>query len=91
VLNILKSLLLPVLNPKSTTFSHLVLVQRPQEIEEKKSEKVFFGYLYQSNYLIFGSKKFLKNFGAAFSTWYYFQKKNFKTEVVPGTKYGVFR
>jgi hypothetical protein len=30
-------LLVPVLNPKSTTFQHLVPVQRPQKIEEKNS------------------------------------------------------
>ena len=75
MLNIQNSLLVPVLNPKSTTFSHLVPVQRPQEIEEKNSEKVFFGYLYRSKYLIFGPKHFLKNFGAEFGTWYYLQKK----------------
>jgi hypothetical protein len=68
------SLLVPVLNPKSTTFSPLVPVQRPQEIDEKKSKKSFFGYLYRSKYLIFGPKKFLKNFGAAFGTWYHLRK-----------------
>jgi hypothetical protein len=40
--NILNSLLVPVLNPKITTFSSLVLVQSPQEIEEEISKKVFF-------------------------------------------------
>ena len=30
--------------PKITTFSLLVPVQRPQKIEEKNSEKVFYGY-----------------------------------------------
>jgi hypothetical protein len=45
--NILNSLLVPVLNTKNTTFSHLVLVQRPQEMEEKISKKVYFGYLYR--------------------------------------------
>jgi hypothetical protein len=61
----------------------LVPVQRPQEIEEKTSKKVFFGYLYRSKYLIFGPKNFLKNFGAAlaagaaFSTWFCLQKKIF--------------
>jgi hypothetical protein len=65
------SVLVPaLLNTKSTTFSHLVPVQRPQEIEEKNSKKILFGYLYRSKYLIFGSKKFMKNFGAAFITWY---------------------
>jgi hypothetical protein len=34
--------LAPVLNPKITTFSPLVPVQRPQEIKEKISKKVFF-------------------------------------------------
>jgi hypothetical protein len=57
-------------NPKSNTFSHLVPVQRPQEVDEKYSKKVFFGYLYRSKCLIFEPKKFLKNFGAAFGTWY---------------------
>jgi hypothetical protein len=65
----------------------LVPVQRPQEIEEKSSKNVSFGFLYRSKYLIFGPKKFLKNFGAAFGAWYYFKKKKFsKTKVVPGTK-----
>jgi hypothetical protein len=50
----LKIFLVPVLNPKSTTSSPLVPVQRPQEIEEKNSKKVLFGYLYRSKYLIFG-------------------------------------
>jgi hypothetical protein len=68
--NILNSLLVRVLNPKSTTFSHLVPVQSPQE---KNSKIVFFGYLYRSKYRIFGSEKFLKNFGAAFGNWYYLQ------------------
>jgi hypothetical protein len=57
----------------------LVPVQRPQEIDEKNSKQVFFGYLYLSKYLNFGPKKFLKNFGAAFGTWYYIQKNFFKT------------
>jgi hypothetical protein len=42
------ALLVPVLNPKSTTFSHLVPIQRPLEIEEKNPKKAFFGYLYRS-------------------------------------------
>jgi hypothetical protein len=75
VLNILNSLLVPVLNPKSTTFSPLV--QRPQKIEEKDSNNVFFGYLYGSKHLIFGPKKFLKFFGAAFGAWYTIFKKIF--------------
>jgi hypothetical protein len=56
--NIQNSPLVPVLNPKSTTFSPLVLVQRPQEIEEKKS---IFGYLCWSNTLLL-DLKILKNF-----------------------------
>jgi hypothetical protein len=40
-----RSQTLPVLVPKSTTFSHFVQVQRPQEINEKNSKKLFFGYL----------------------------------------------
>jgi hypothetical protein len=39
--NFLNSPLVPVLNPKSITFSHLVPVQRPQEIDEKNSKKAF--------------------------------------------------
>jgi hypothetical protein len=66
VVNILNSLLVPVPNPKSTTFSHLLPVQRLQEIEEKNSKKVFFRYLYRSKYLIFGPKKILKNFKDAY-------------------------
>jgi hypothetical protein len=72
LLNNLNSLLVPVLNPKITTFTHLVPVQRPQEVEEKNSEKVFWIFVpVQIHY--FGPKKFLKNFGAAFGTWYYLQ------------------
>jgi hypothetical protein len=41
-INILNSALVPVINPKITTFSPLVPVQRPQEIEEKNSKKVCF-------------------------------------------------
>jgi hypothetical protein len=81
------SLLLPVLNPKITTFRPLVPVQSPQE---KIQKNFFFGYLYRSKYLTFGPKKFLKNFLAAFGTWYYLQKNFLKTKVVPCTKYGVF-
>ena len=71
-------------NPKSTTFSPLVPAQSPLKIEEKNSKNI-------SKYLIFGPKKFMKNFYTAVSTRYYIQKKNLKTKVVPGTKYGVFR
>ena len=39
--NTLNSHLEPVLNPKSTTFSPLVPVQRPQEIDERNSKKSF--------------------------------------------------
>jgi hypothetical protein len=41
--NILNSPLVPVLSPKSTTFTPLVSVLSPQEIDEKNSKKVFFG------------------------------------------------
>jgi hypothetical protein len=44
--NFLNSLLVPVQNPQSTTFSPLVPVQRPQEIEEKNSKKVCFWGIY---------------------------------------------
>jgi hypothetical protein len=71
VSNILNSLLVPVLNPKSTTFSHLVPVQNSKK---KIQKSFFFGYLSRSKYLIFGLKKFLKNFEAAFGTQYYLQK-----------------
>jgi hypothetical protein len=43
--NILNSLLVPLLNPKSTTFWPLVPVQSPQKIEGKNSKKDFYGYL----------------------------------------------
>jgi hypothetical protein len=78
--NIQNSPLVPVLKPKSTTFSHLVSVQ-------KKSKKYFFVYLYLAKYLIFGPKSFL----AAFGTWYYNQKtfKKLKQYQVPNT--GLFR
>jgi hypothetical protein len=80
--NIQNSPLVPVQNPKSTTFLHLVTVLSPQEIEYKKLKKVFFGYFYRSKDLIFGPRKFLKNFVAAFGT----QEKN----LVPSTKYESF-
>jgi hypothetical protein len=38
-----------------------------------------------------GPKNIFKIFLAAVSTRYYHRKKNKKTQVVPGTKYGVFR
>jgi hypothetical protein len=39
------SLLVPVLNPKITTFSPLVPVQSPQEIEEKNSKNFFWVFI----------------------------------------------
>jgi hypothetical protein len=39
--NIHNTPLVPVLIPKSTIFSHLVPIQRPQEIKEK-NQKIFF-------------------------------------------------
>jgi hypothetical protein len=80
--NILNSPLVPALNPKSTTFSPLVQVQSPQEIQENNSKKVFFGYLYRSKYIIFGHKKLLKNCSTAFGTCYYLQNFFLKTKVV---------
>jgi hypothetical protein len=50
----------------------MVPVQSPQEIDEKNSKK---DYLYRSENLIFGPKKFLKNFGAG--TWYCLQNNFF--------------
>jgi hypothetical protein len=41
-LNILISPLVPVLNPKSTTFSPLVPLLSTQEIEEINSKKVYY-------------------------------------------------
>ena len=46
---------------------------KSQGNRRKIFKKTFFGYLYRSKYLIFRPKKFLKNFGAAFGTWYYLQ------------------
>jgi hypothetical protein len=54
---------------KKTQKHHFLPVQSPKKIEEKNSNKVFFGYLYRSKYLIFRPKKFSKNFGAAFVTF----------------------
>jgi hypothetical protein len=64
------SLLVPVLNPKITTFSPLVPVQSPQEIEEKNSKKLFLGIYIGPNTLYLDLIKFLKNFLAVFGTWY---------------------
>ena len=49
-----------LLNLKSTTFSHLVLVLSPQEIEEKNSYKVFLGNNIGPKTLFLGLKKFWK-------------------------------
>jgi hypothetical protein len=77
--NILNSLLVPLLNSKSTTFSPLVPVQSLQEIEEKNSKKGFLG-------ICTGVENFSWDF------YFWTLKKNFlKTKLVPGTKYGVFQ
>jgi hypothetical protein len=47
-----------VRNPKSTTFSHLVPVQRPLEIEEKNSKKIFLGICTGRNTLFLDLKNF---------------------------------
>jgi hypothetical protein len=45
---------------------------------KKKIQKKFFLVIFTGpNTLFFGPKKFLKNFGAAFGTWYYLQKNYF--------------
>jgi hypothetical protein len=56
--NILNSSLVPVLNPKIITFSHLVPVQSSQEIEVKNSKKVFLGICTGPNTLFFDLKNF---------------------------------
>jgi hypothetical protein len=80
--NILNSPLVPVLNPKSTTFSHLVPVQR-----SPNSKKYFFDICIGPNTLFLD----LKKFGAAFGTLYYLQNFFLQTKIIPGTKHGVFR
>jgi hypothetical protein len=60
--------LLPVINPKSTTFLHMVSVQRPREIKEKNSKKAFFGICTGPKTLYLNLKNFLKNFLEAFGT-----------------------
>jgi hypothetical protein len=78
-INILNSPLVPVLDPKSKTFSPLVPVQRPQEIDEKNSKKDFFLDICTGpNTLFLDLKIFLKNFGASFGTWYSLRKKRKK-------------
>jgi hypothetical protein len=67
--NIQYSHLVPVLNQKSTTFSHLVSVKDPQKIEEKKlKKKMFFLVLH----LVLGTT-FKKNFFKTGSTKYQMQ------------------
>jgi hypothetical protein len=61
-----------------TTFSLLLLVPSPQEIE-KKSKKIFFGFFYSFKYLIFVIKKSFEKI------WYSLQKKCINQ--VPNTKY----
>ena len=74
--NILNSPLGPVLNPKSTTFSHLVPIQRPKKSKKKFKKCLFLVFVpVQIPYL--WTQNFLKNFGAAFGTWYYLQKNIF--------------
>jgi hypothetical protein len=68
--NIHNSPILPVLNAKSTTFSPLVPVLNPQEIEEKNSKKSFFGFYPGPNTSFLG----IKNLLSAFGPWYYLQK-----------------
>ena len=58
-------------------------MQNPQEIEEKIFK------IWGICTATFGPKKCLKNFLAAFGTWYNLQRKFKKTKVVPGSKYGV--
>jgi hypothetical protein len=58
--NIQNSPLVPVQNPKSTTFSHLVTVLSPQEIEEIKKD--LFWVFDRFKDLIFGPKKILHIF-----------------------------
>jgi hypothetical protein len=52
------SLLVPVLNPKITTFSPLVPVQSLQKIEEKNSKKVFLGICAGPNTVFLDLKNF---------------------------------
>ena len=73
------------------------MVQNPLKIQEKNSKKFFFGYLTKKNFFLGTKAPFLrpKNFPNFF--WLHLvpgttiEKKNKKTQVVPGTKYGVFR
>jgi hypothetical protein len=59
--NILNSTLVPVLNPKSTTFSPLPIpVQSPKEIVEKFQKKFFLGICTGPNTLFLNLKNFRK-------------------------------
>jgi hypothetical protein len=85
--NILNSSLVPVLNPKSTSFLLLIPVQRPQEIDERNLK--FLGICTGPNALFLDIKIVRKIFEKCI--WYLVlpSKKIFlKTKVVSSTKYG---
>jgi hypothetical protein len=60
--NILNLPLVPVLNPKSTTFLPLVQVQSPKKSKKIVQKNFFLGIGTGPNTLFFDLNKFLKNF-----------------------------
>jgi hypothetical protein len=66
------------------------MVLNPLKIQEKDSKKNYLSSYPGSKSPFLGQKNFKISL-AAISTRYYHPKKNFKTWVVPGTKYGGLR
>jgi hypothetical protein len=67
------------------------MVQNPLKIQEKNLKKFFLGIYPGTKSPFFSAKNCFKFFLGAVSTRFYHRKKNKKIQVVPGTKYGVFR
>jgi hypothetical protein len=76
--NILNSSLVTVLNPKSTTVSPLVPVQRPQIYEKKIQKKFFLCICTGPNTLFLDLKNFLKIFWLHLVLGTTFKQKNLK-------------
>jgi hypothetical protein len=67
------------------------MVQNPLKIQEKKSKKFFLGIYPGTKSPFLRPKNFQNFFWLQLGPGTTIEKKNKKTQVVPGTKYGVFR
>jgi hypothetical protein len=82
--------LVPVLNPKNTTFSPLGPVLSPHELR-KKAQNFFFWVFVLVQISYFKTYKFFEKFTGSIWGLVLPSKKIKKTKVVPDTNYGVFR